>query len=661
MDTWGLLANAQVTLEINGVPTTVVVAATARTFVVAALPPNARLRARQQLGVEQSEWSAEAIAEPVQLPPSPPVTSPSIPRCSQHIFASNVAPGSSVTVLHGSIVAASGVADRAGNACMAVTDPPPASYTTQTTTCGVVSPTGHIDVTPPPEISAPVVVEPVFECQTVVAFQQLVPGAVYEIFVTDRAGVESSLGSFAACTPNVVVTVPRRFAPGDAVSAIGGMERERWQCHVRGRSSVPVFVVPPDDRLTPVIAEPVYEGDAVLRVTNQIEGATITLLRRAEMSAAEETIGARPASQHPEVSVGTALAADNIIWVVQALCGQSRASLPVTVRRRPGVIPQPRIRKPVYACAGVILVDAVVPGATVWVRQVPVGLPGPEILLGKVWSSGSSIAVPVAPRPSHGFDVVAVQDVSGQFGGPSSRIAVELREQIPEPRVVGPIRSGDLSVWCEELLPGASVRIFDARATPRLAIGGGIVVDAAASIPVWTIVEDEARIIATQALCREGRPSPEMRAASGLACDGPPVWDPSKWNDGAFHQMNNNCYNYACDLRQDNFAQPGGFSPPDQSRCDVVTAKSLTDGLKVCVHGRCHPCHHQVALVIDPGEDFHWYRQDRDGLWSQKRGDAAAKRSDEAGNPIVSPETADRAGYTDFCGYFCVYKPDLGL
>jgi hypothetical protein len=61
--------------------------------------------------------------------------------------------------------------------------------------------------------------------------------------------------------------------------------------------------------------------------------------------------------------------------------------------------------------------------------------------------------------------------------------------------------------------------------------------------------------------------------------------------------------------------------------------------------------------VVDPGTDYHWYRLDRNGMWTHKPGGTQATNLDNSGNPISSPETADRCGgwlcYTEFCGYFC--------
>jgi hypothetical protein len=277
----------------------------------------------------------------------------------------------------------------------------------------------------------------------------------------------------------------------------------------------------------------------------------------------------------------------------------------------------------------------------------------------------------VFPRTSSDSEVVAYQEISGQFSPPSAHVPVDFREDIPQPTVIQPVRPGDTEVWCSGLLPGAHVRIFNRQTIGMtlvsVQIGGGTALDTSGPIPVWGTVPQFARIVASQVLCREGRQSdPEVVVSGGLPCDGPPTYDPGKWNDGGFHQNNNRCYNYGCDLMLDDTAQPGGGVTAAELNCTDVTAKIISDGLLPCTTGLCHPCHHRVALVIDPGHDFHFYRQDINGMWSHKPGIAQATNVDAKGNPIPNPETADRHNgsnllYTDFCGYFCVYKPNVKI
>lgn len=57
----------------------------------------------------------------------------------------------------------------------------------------------------------------------------------------------------------------------------------------------------------------------------------------------------------------------------------------------------------------------------------------------------------------------------------------------------------------------------------------------------------------------------------------------------------------------------------------------------VCTNGA-----YKIALVVDPGKDYHWYRQNPDGTWSHKRGKTEVINYDASGNLIYDPEYADR-------------------
>ena len=124
------------------------------------------------------------------------------------------------------------------------------------------------------------------------------------------------------------------------------------------------------------------------------------------------------------------------------------------------------------------------------------------------------------------------------------------------------------------------------------------------------------------------------------------VYEPAVWNDNDGIEENNNCYNYACNIKNGTFAQPGtatGHPYPRPIDCDTGCG--------------CRDCCHQVALVVAPGRgfnDYHWYRRDRDGKWSHKPGSTPATNLDSSGNPITDPRTADRGLYTVFCGCYCV-------
>ena len=148
-----------------------------------------------------------------------------------------------------------------------------------------------------------------------------------------------------------------------------------------------------------------------------------------------------------------------------------------------------------------------------------------------------------------------------------------------------------------------------------------------------------------------------------------PVYQPAAWNDGDGIQLHNNCYNYGCDIQTNTFAQPGrahGITLvwPADMNCAAVTAGAIADKLVQvnCDDGcGCSECRHQVALVIAPNWDYHWYRKDRDGKWTHKPGSTPASNLDNNGNIITDPRTAARGPYTIFCGCFCVNKTKVTI
>jgi hypothetical protein len=136
-------------------------------------------------------------------------------------------------------------------------------------------------------------------------------------------------------------------------------------------------------------------------------------------------------------------------------------------------------------------------------------------------------------------------------------------------------------------------------------------------------------------------------------------FNPGFWNVPAV-QPHNNCYNYARNWRTDTFAQPGRAHGAGTSTmaCSNVTTAAMADGLvKRCT---CLPTsewpRRLMALVIDPGWDYHWYRHQRGGFWGHKPGQTAARNTDNSGILVTNPETCDRGGYTDFCDYFYAGK-----
>jgi RHS repeat-associated protein len=153
---------------------------------------------------------------------------------------------------------------------------------------------------------------------------------------------------------------------------------------------------------------------------------------------------------------------------------------------------------------------------------------------------------------------------------------------------------------------------------------------------------------------------------SGLQQQGAPVYNPGTWNDPG-HVGTNNCYSYACNVLHPpgpiHYPQPGedhGYNLPFNFNCIDVKVGARKDGLKNGDNGQC-PCGYiKVRLYIgsdvhppdqpnlDLGRDYHWYRQDSNGLWSSKHGGTPV------GPQVNNPDAdAHSWGYNVFCGTMC--------
>ncbi|HZI02702.1 MAG TPA: hypothetical protein VEZ71_01705 [Archangium sp.] len=148
--------------------------------------------------------------------------------------------------------------------------------------------------------------------------------------------------------------------------------------------------------------------------------------------------------------------------------------------------------------------------------------------------------------------------------------------------------------------------------------------------------------------------APATQCPTSVAADAP-VYDPGKWNIPSV-QPYNNCYAYANDQITNTFPQPGRATgkPITGLSCGGVQPSAVSDGLRA-TSGFNTPLASgegwYAALVIWPGQDYHWYRQDTVGCWSHKPGQTAARNTDNRGRPIADPATAARGPYTDFCTY----------
>lgn len=146
-------------------------------------------------------------------------------------------------------------------------------------------------------------------------------------------------------------------------------------------------------------------------------------------------------------------------------------------------------------------------------------------------------------------------------------------------------------------------------------------------------------------------------------------YQPDSWNGSSVGSYN--CYAYALNTKNHGFMQPGQseghnfYNTDDYLSKDVlidmVEIDSENYGFDFKPIGKfeqCDPGYYKVALVVDPDDDYHWYRQNYDGTWSHKPGGTNVTNLDNSNNVIYDPEICNRnsgyLNYSEFYGFFQV-------
>lgn len=157
-----------------------------------------------------------------------------------------------------------------------------------------------------------------------------------------------------------------------------------------------------------------------------------------------------------------------------------------------------------------------------------------------------------------------------------------------------------------------------------------------------------------------------------------PVFEPSKWNDNKYIRKSHNCYAYALDRIDMKMAkkcekilksgktwkcprlQPGN-EPNNKSikSCKIMENRMMKNGNNIykIKDNKIPKGFYKIALTCkDDKTDYHFYRQDQNGLWSHKNSWRKATNKDAKGRLIKDPKKCDRGKFTIFCDYYMVKK-----
>jgi hypothetical protein len=172
---------------------------------------------------------------------------------------------------------------------------------------------------------------------------------------------------------------------------------------------------------------------------------------------------------------------------------------------------------------------------------------------------------------------------------------------------------------------------------------------------------------------------------TSLANKNHPKYEPNKWNT-KYIRKTHNCYSYALNIIDKSrgeackkYEKKTGLSEcyklhthPGQyaGYIDEFTGEKLNKTkllrrimrdnpniIKLTKKQECPDNYYKIAVIVSKcGTDYHFFRQDNNGLWSHKNGCDNATNKDDKGQLITDPEKAHLSNSESiiFCGYLAV-------
>jgi hypothetical protein len=505
-----------------------------------------------------------------------------------------------------------------------------------------------------PELSPPIIYSPIYKCAEIIAFSGANADATIIVFVNGNQVTQHKTWMGWG-----TINLPNPLNIGDEVSAVQQVDN-RISDQTRDPVTVENFpskILQEEKMETVEIVPPLIECQQIVRVRKVLNGARVTIRNW-------DAGTYRTMTPYDNAIIGLRELKMEDLWynAYQRVCDPeqftSSWSKKEHVVKKPSKLPPVHIREPIIHGNNAIVLENLIPGAIVKIYAIDKN--------GNVFAVGGGVAVApetifkVDPRLDVDFKYDATQSLC-DVTSPANKTWVTPTKEIPSPVVVQPICDEDYYVKICETVAMGIVKVYTNGTQLAEAAGNGGCIKIALGNKTKFSKGD--KVTAKQFVENDSSAaSPSVTVQAGGALP----YDPNYWNDPN-HIHLNNCYNYACDMRTDTRAQPGKAHNYSLSQnllnCLGVDKGAVLDGLKKEQEKYCANCSHLVALVVDPGVDYHWYRLNDDGYWSHKPGGTPATDVDASNNKITDPEIADRnysadysLDYSVFCGYYCVNK-----
>jgi len=148
-------------------------------------------------------------------------------------------------------------------------------------------------------------------------------------------------------------------------------------------------------------------------------------------------------------------------------------------------------------------------------------------------------------------------------------------------------------------------------------------------------------------------------------------YNPELWNNINDIKSSHNCYTYALGKIVKGLktkAQPGYASGYKHINNSEFNCSKFKERLKKDSPGSyietfdnaCLPGFYKIFLALDPKNDYHWWRQNKDKYWSHKPGSSNVTNLDANGktikNPLLSNRHFKHRNYYEPCFFACIYS-----
>lgn len=283
--------------------------------------------------------------------------------------------------------------------------------------CGQVSPNSNlVDSQIPSQPPQPEIIGPVFECQTsVLVHGQSPPGGEIEIWSHQRGRIGHRWGMGKEARIKVTGLVAGEVLQAHAVT-----------CDGKDAMSPDEPVGGFGDLQLPVIQGPVYEGDQVIRVSDLVADALVSVTVNGVFATSIQATGVRA-----EVNLPRALSVGDEVEARSTFCSQTRESHVATAQPRPSPPPQ---QMPGYSQVKVYNCHTSHHPLEVWVLDYTAGTTSHVASLDHQYDEWGTCPVEGDPvevdlDDGHAYEIIMV-DVGGDLCGVNDPMVAGCRRQV---------------------------------------------------------------------------------------------------------------------------------------------------------------------------------------------------------------------------------------